>query len=175
MAKLILWLMLIIPWLSLFFINKHSLKRFMPVGILAALLITLILEIGYVYNWWTILEGILPWEHFITYPLTYGPFLVGTIWIFHFTFDKSFWVYILTNAVIDALYAFAILNVLVYFGVYRLDRIGNFGIFMLIFPFAFVIYAYQKWQEGVLIKPNDKDRELEVDFKKLLHRKEKAR
>ena len=167
--------MLILPWLSLIFINKHSLKRFMPVAILAALLITVILEMGYVYNWWTILEKIAPWEHFTTIPLTYGAFLVGTIWIFHFTYDKSFWVYILTNAVIDALYAFGILNVFIYFGVYRLERMGNLGIFMLIFPLAFIIYAYQKWQEGVLIKPNEKDRELEIDFKKLFHRKEKAR
>lgn len=147
----------------------------MPVGILAALLITIILEMGYVYNWWTILEGLFPWEHFITYPLTFGIFLVGAVWIFHFTYDKSFWVYILTNAVVDAFHAFVMVNVFVYFGIYRLDRMGNFGIFMLIFPLALIIYAYQKWQEGVLIKTNEKGREFEIDLKKPLQRKEKAK
>jgi hypothetical protein len=152
MAKLILWLMLIIPWLSLIFINKHSLRRFMPVAILASLLITVILEMGYVYDWWTIIGKIAPWEQFITIPLTYGVFLVGTIWIFHFTFDKSFLVYILTNALIDAFYAFVFLNMLIYFRVYELERMGNFGIFMLIFPLAFIIYAYQRWQDKIMKK-----------------------
>jgi hypothetical protein len=43
---------------------------------------------------------------------------------------------------------------------------SNFGIFMLIFPLAFVIYCYQKWQEGELINTNEKDRELKIKFKK---------
>ena len=40
MEKSILLVMLILPWVTLFFMNKHSLKRFMPVAILASLLVT---------------------------------------------------------------------------------------------------------------------------------------
>ncbi|KYD11506.1 MULTISPECIES: hypothetical protein [Heyndrickxia] len=152
MAQIILWGILIISWLSLFFLKKDSIRRFMPVAIFAALLVTIIEEIGYVYNWWTILGKIFPWEHFITYPLTYGPFLVGTIWIFHFTYDKSFWVYILTNAIIDAFHAFVMLNLFTYFGIYRLNNINNFGLFILIFCLSFVIYPYQIWQDKIMKK-----------------------
>ncbi|MGC5324236.1 hypothetical protein [Brevibacillus sp. SYSU BS000544] len=175
MATLILWLMLILSWLSLLFINKHSLKRFMPVAIFSTLLVTVIFEMGYAFNWWTLLVKFTPWQHFISTPLVFGGFLAGTIWIFHFTYDKSFWMYLLTNVVVDAFYAFGILNLYIYFGLYRLDRMGNWGIFMLMLFLTFVIYAYQKWQDGALRKRAAKRWQLEIDIKKLLLRKEKAR
>jgi hypothetical protein len=62
MGKFILLAMLILPWLSLIFINKHSLKRFMPVSILASLLVTIIFELGYVYNWWKVQVELVPWD-----------------------------------------------------------------------------------------------------------------
>lgn len=91
MAQISLWGMLVIPWLSLFFLKKSSLRRFMPVAIFAALLVMMVFEIGYVFNWWMVHEVIVPWGHVTSFPLTYGTFIPGTIWIYHFTFDKSFW------------------------------------------------------------------------------------
>ena len=175
MAKIILWLMLVLPWISLFFMNRHSLKRFMPVALLSSVLITVVLEMGYVYNWWTIVGKITPWEEFTSIPLMNGAFLVGTIWIFHFTYDKSFWVYILTNAIIDALYAFFILNVLIYFDVYRLERMDNLGIFMLIFPLAFILFAYQKWQDGIFINSKQPTVKEKKEHRWIIGNKEKAK
>lgn len=40
---------------------------------------------------------------------------------------------------------------------------------------AVVIYGYQLWQEGVLIKPNEKERESEANSKIWFRRKEKAK
>jgi hypothetical protein len=91
MVKFILLAMLILPWLSLIFINKYSLKRFMPVAILASLLVTIIFELGYVYSWWKVQAELVPWDKITSVPLVYGVFLVGTIWIFRFTFGRTFW------------------------------------------------------------------------------------
>jgi hypothetical protein len=150
MAKIILWLMLIIPWASLFFIKKHSLRRFMPVGILASLLVTIVFEMGYVFDWWVVHKEIMPWGNITSFPLTYGVFLVGTIWIFHFTFEKSLWVYIITNALIDAIYAFIGLNILISFEIYELKNMRNFGIFILMLIIAVIIYLYQRWQDKIM-------------------------
>lgn len=150
MDKFILLGMLILPWLTLFFINKHSMKRFMPVAILASLLVTIIFEIGYVYDWWKVQVEIAPWDEITSVPLTYGVFLVGTIWVFHISFDRKFWVYMLTNILIDGFYSFIALNILIGFGIYKLVNMGNLGIFMLMIFLAIIIYPYQKWQDSIM-------------------------
>ena len=152
MAYLILWLILIIPWLSLLFMNKHATRRFMPVAILASLLVTIVFEMAYTFNWWTVEKAILPWGHINSIPLTYGVFLIGTIWIFHFTFDRSFWVYLIVNLLTDAIYSFIILNILIQFGIYELHAVKNFGIFVLMTIISLIIYAYQKWQDEAIMK-----------------------
>jgi hypothetical protein len=149
MGKFILLGMLILPWLTLFFVNKHSMKRFMPVAILASLLVTIIFEIGYVYDWWKVQVEIAPWDEITSVSLTYGVFLVGTIWIFHFVFDRKFWVYMITNILLDGFYSFIALNILIRFGIYKLVNMGNLGIFMLMAFLAVIIYPYQKWQDSV--------------------------
>ncbi|MUK90643.1 hypothetical protein GMD78_20010 [Ornithinibacillus sp. L9] len=150
MAQILLWLMIIIPWISLLFIKKHSLKRFMPVAIFASLLVTIVFEMGYVFEWWIVQEKIVPWGHITSFPLTYGVFIAGTIWIFHFTFNKSFFIYILSNAIVDAIYAFVGLNILIYFGIYELNNMGHFGIFVIMVILAVIIYFYQKWQDNII-------------------------
>lgn len=152
MLKLILILMIILPWLSLMFMNKHSIKRFMPVAILASLLVTIIFEIGYLYDWWRILAVLTPWDRITSVPLVYGVFLVGTVWIFHFTFDRKLWVYVVVNLLFDVFYSFIVLNILVGIGIYSLNNMKNFGILMLMFFLALIIYPYQKWQDNKTIK-----------------------
>ncbi|MEI5907939.1 hypothetical protein WAK64_12825 [Bacillus spongiae] len=147
---MVLWLMLILPWLTLFFLNQRSIKRFMPVAIFASLLVTMVFEMGYVFNWWVVDEVIVPWGHITSFPLTYGVFIPGTIWIFRFTFDKSFFVYILTNAITDAAYAFIGLKILISFGIYELKGMGHFGIFIIMMILALIIYVYQKWQDKIM-------------------------
>lgn len=150
MQKIILLAMTVLPWISVCFMDKHSRKRFMPVGILASLLVTIIFEIGYVYDWWKIYVELFPWDEITSVPLTYGMFLVGTVWIFHFTFNKKFWVYMAANILFDAFYAFIVLNLLVRVGIYGLVNMGNLGIFMLMVLLALIIYPYQKWQDGIM-------------------------
>jgi hypothetical protein len=150
MVKFILLAMLILPWLSLIFINKYSLKRFMPVAILASLLVTIIFELGYVYSWWKVQAELVPWDKITSVPLVYGFFLVGTIWIFRFTFGRTFWVYIIVNILMDGFYSFIGLNILIRLGIYKLVNMDNFGIFMLMILLAVIIYPYQKWQDSIM-------------------------
>lgn len=153
MAQIILWLMLIVPWLSLFFMKTYSIKRFMSVAIFASLLVTIVFELAYTFDWWTVIKDVVPWGHITNVPLTYGAFLPGTIWIFHFTFDRSFWVYIIANVLVDAFYAFVLLDVLIrFFDIFRLGKMSGFGIFILMIIIAVIIYFYQRWQESIIKK-----------------------
>ncbi|MEW9674121.1 hypothetical protein [Ammoniphilus sp. 3BR4] len=173
MTKVVLWGSLIVPWLSLFFLKRDIIKRYMPVAIFVSLLVTIIFEMAHVFNWWVMKEAIVPWGYITNVAFTYGAFLVGTIWIFYFTFRK-WWLYLITNIVIDGAFAF-FLNDIFNGWIYQLVRFNEWGVFLLMVSLAVVIYGYQLWQEGVLIKPNEKERELETNFKIWFRRKEKAK
>lgn len=105
--KIILWSSLILPWLSLFFMKKESIKRYMPVAIFVSLLVTILFEVAYTFKWWVMLDKIAPWGNITNVAFTYGTFLVGTIWIFYFTYRK-FWAYMVTNILIDGIFAFGL-------------------------------------------------------------------
>ncbi len=58
--QILLWAGLIVPRVSLVFINKNDIKRYMPVTVLCCFILTIIFEIAYTYEWWTIHHYILP-------------------------------------------------------------------------------------------------------------------
>jgi hypothetical protein len=171
--QIILWSSLIVPWLSLLFLKKDIVKRYMPVAIFTSLLVTIYNELGYTFEWWVVKQTLFPW--IITFvSFVYGGFLVGTIWIFYFTYRK-FWLYLITNIVVDFLFMFPVNNWFERLGIYQLINRENWQIFLDFVFISVIIYFYQLWQEGVLIKSKEEDSESGFDFKNFLRRKEKAR
>lgn len=143
--EFIIWSSFIVPWLSLFFLDKQVIKRYMPVAIFAALLVTLQNELAYTYKWWVVKETFFPMA--ITYfPFVYGAFLVGTIWIFYFTFGK-FKTYFLANLLIDFLFAFPLNEWFEYLGLYKLVNYSNWEILLTFIIISLLIYLYQLWQQ----------------------------
>ncbi len=150
LIKIILWGILILPWISLVWIEKEAIKRYMPVTIFTSLLVTIWFEFGYAYRWWTILERIMPWGFITDVSFVYGPFAVGTIWIFYLTYQK-FWIYVLTNIGIDAFFSFLGLTWFVEGMGIATINIDRWIIFIIYISFSFVIYGYQAWQEKIFI------------------------
>lgn len=150
----ILWFVLIVPWVSLFFLEKVVVKRYMPVAIFATLLVTLQNELSYTFNWWIVKETIFPWV--ITYvPFVYGPFLVGTIWIFHFTFGH-FWRYLLVNIIVDFVFAFPMNNLFNRLDLYELVNYTSWDILFTFVALSVVIYLYQLWQQDMFKQDKEK-------------------
>lgn len=153
LSKIVLWVILVGPWLTLFFLNKEQVKRFMPVGILASFLMLLYNLVAYNEKHWIINVHILPWLKPSFEPFVLGGFLVTTIWVFHFTYQR-FWIYLITNIVLDFMFAvFPLPNLLQNkLGIYQFNITlwARFFIFVIL---SIVIYGYQKWQEEIF-KPN---------------------
>ena len=170
--KLLLWITWIVPWFSLLFLKKDMIKRYMPVAVFTALLVTIVFEIAYALRWWEMLERIVPWGTITNVSFVYGLFIVGTIWIFYFTY-RNFWLFLAVNAAVDALQAF-VFDGLFEGRVYRLVRINDFQVFLLMIGIAFVIYGYQKWQEGVFAKEAQPPRSPVVGLRNPFRRKAKA-
>ena len=150
LSKIVLWAILVIPWLTLFFLKKDQVKHFMPVGILSSFLMLLYNLVAYNEKHWIIKVHILPWlkpsfESFIL-----SGFIVTTIWVFHFTYQR-FWIYLLTNITIDFMFAIFPLPYLLQnkLAIYQLVNITPSGRFIIFVILSIVIYGYQKWQEEI--------------------------
>ncbi|TRM10940.1 hypothetical protein FH966_03945 [Lentibacillus cibarius] len=146
--KLIMFAALILPWLTLFFTNSQTIKRYMPVTIFTSLLMTVIFQIAYTYKWWVIYKWIVPWGYMIDISFVYGIFTVGTFWIFRLTSHK-FPLYIIVNLIMDAAMAFIALPFLGVLGIARYENIAPWQYFLVMFGISFIIYGYHKWQQKI--------------------------
>lgn len=150
LSKIVLWMILVVPWLTLFILKKEQVKHFMPVGILASFLMVLYNLVAYNEKHWIIKVHILPWLSPSFEAFVLGSFLVTTIWIFHFTYQR-FWIYLITNIVLDFMFAIFPIPYLLQnkLGIYQLVNITPWERFFIFVVFSIVIYGYQKWEEEV--------------------------
>ncbi|WP_425059162.1 hypothetical protein SCACP_38290 [Sporomusa carbonis] len=146
---IIMWSMFLIPWLTLIFMKKEDIKRYMPVGLLAIVTTTIIYDVGTTLGFWTLRESFFPFNYME--PYFYGTIPVLTMWVFKFT-EGRFWTYMLTNIILDIGFNFFLLN---YFFPSR--GIMDFNIpplfsLPITLTHAAVLYGYQIWQNDMLFK-----------------------
>lgn len=146
--QIILWTILAGSWLTLFFMRRDTIKRYFPVALFMALIVTIIFEIAYVRQWWEMMEWIVPWGRITNVSFVYGSFFVGTMWIFALTY-RSLGLFLLVNLVIDGLQAFVLSPFLFEGRWYRLVNMNSFQVFLLMFGTSVVLYMYQGWQERI--------------------------
>ncbi|WP_199615443.1 hypothetical protein [Paenibacillus alkalitolerans] len=172
--KVILWSMIVIPWLSLLLLRRDVVKRYMPVAIFTSLLMTIYNEIAFTQNHWQIKVKIIP-QLVSMAPFVYGAFIPLVIWIFCFTFHQ-FWLYLITNIGLDLLFAFPVDYFFQARGIYELVNITQTQRFMLFVTLAIVIYGYQRWLESVLKKAEHHDKSMfDIDPRRWFGARERTR
>jgi len=145
--EIVVWSMLVVPWFTLFFMKRHLIKRYLPVTLFTALLVTYYHQLGYTQEWWVVNVNIGAFTSFT--PSIFGSYFVGTLWIFALTYG-NFKLYFITNLIIDAIYVFVIKVILLLnLGILEDVVAPNGHRFFVYFIFAIIIYGYQKWQEGI--------------------------
>jgi hypothetical protein len=147
-ARILLFIGFLLPWFTLFFARSETIRRFMPVTIFTCLLMTIVFQIAYTYDWWEIHEYIVPWGYMIDISFAYGVFAVGTFWIFRFTYHR-FSLFILINFILDAFTCYVALPLLTILGIAEYKNIAPWQYLLIIFSLSFIIYYYQKWQEKI--------------------------
>lgn len=148
--QVLLWSLLLLPWLTLFFIPQETVKRWMPVALFSALTSVLAVELGENLGWFVYGEAAYALR--TSFYIIFGLNIVTTIWLFHYLYGR-FWRYF----VIDTVLNFGFIYLLhVYF-------LGSRGLFYevgltplqntLIVTFDGVLaYGYQIWQEEVFAR-----------------------
>jgi hypothetical protein len=159
----LLWSVLIVPWLTLFLLKKDTVKRYFPVAVFTALLVTIVFEMAYSRDWWDLLLANVAWGNITNVPFVYGVFFVGTIWIFYLSYP-NFWIYMLVNALIDALHIFLVSPFILQGRLYRLVRINELEVYSIMLTLAIAAYVYQRWQEGIFVNKKVPATKKDVEF-----------
>ncbi|AFH60447.2 hypothetical protein ACVNS2_07090 [Paenibacillus caseinilyticus] len=69
--------------------DRGTLRRYMPVAVVAAALLnTIVGQMAWTYGWWRFKETLFAWDRVIPRFSVYGFFPAGTIWIFVFAYRK---------------------------------------------------------------------------------------
>ncbi|TYP79049.1 hypothetical protein [Paenibacillus methanolicus] len=141
-----MWSGLIVPWLTLFFMDGRILRRYLPAALAVSLLNTVTSQLAWHYQWWTIERPMFVWSSAIDFPLVYGAFLIGTIWILAFTFHK-WWMFAIVNLAIDAFFSFVMPGVLRAMNLIDV-RITGWQLYGILLFTAVLLYLFQLWYEG---------------------------
>lgn len=143
-----MWSMFFIPWLSIFFMKKEEVKRWMPVAMFAVVLTTIIHDVGTTLGFWATQQSTFPFYQMI--PYYYGTMPILTIWVFKFTYGHL-GLYFATNTILDIGFNFFLLN---YFlpsrGIFEFN-ISPFPSVLITLMHAVVIYGYQIWQDDIFL------------------------
>ncbi|WP_068700872.1 hypothetical protein [Paenibacillus yonginensis] len=141
--QLILWATFVIPWASLIFMKKDSIRRYLPAGMMSAFLSILVCDIGVGCNWWAFRETTYPLGVFSSY--VYGLFPVVPMWILYFTY-KRFWLFFGVEILANALFAFVILRWFDRLGLVSFNR--GWHVFIAEILITLIFYGFQRWQES---------------------------
>ncbi|MDG5789258.1 hypothetical protein QA612_17500 [Evansella sp. AB-P1] len=127
--------------ISLIFLPKTSLKKYLPVSIFTSTLVLFVCALAIPYKFWSIKGGL--WERvWNDFSFVFGPFFAGTLWIFHLTYGK-FIRYIGINSFMNLLLAYPLSTIMQKYNVYKLKNFNNHLVFLTYFAFSFIIYGYQ--------------------------------
>lgn len=146
LGLIFMWSGLIVPWLTLFFLDGRVIRRYLPAALAVSLLNNVTSQLAWHYHWWTINRPMFAWSKAIDFPFIYGAFLVGTIWIMAYTFHK-WWMYAIANMAIDAFFSFVMPGVLRAMNLIDV-HISSWELYGILLFSALLLYVFQLWFEG---------------------------
>jgi len=145
MAQLLSWFLLIAPWSLLIPLDSKRVRHYSSVVFFTIFLTSIYWQMAEVWNWWTVINNVFFLKNISSF--NYGFLPVITLLIFYFTY-KNVWLFFGANIFIDAIQAF-IISPFVFqrFGLYKMNSMSNFGLFLLLLSLVPLIYLYQRWYE----------------------------
>ncbi|MEN6324745.1 MAG: hypothetical protein ABFD18_00840 [Syntrophomonas sp.] len=141
--QMIMWGSLIVPWLTLAFMNKEDIKRFMPAGLFATFLTIIFCDVGVRNGWWQFRAT--PYPFALLSPYVYGLFPIIPMWILKFTYER-FWLFMGTESVVNVIFSFVLLPWFGSRGILEFN--AGLIVFVVATLFALLMYGFQMWQES---------------------------
>ncbi|MFE8700784.1 hypothetical protein ACFYKX_09170 [Cytobacillus sp. FJAT-54145] len=138
---------IIIPWLSLLFLDKRNIKRYIPASVIIGIVEFVSHIYGHRNKWWKFYDK--P-KSFIRdeLPFDIGPYVPLSIWILKASYG-NFKKFVLLNATANALFTFVFMPFLKKIKIIRLNRLNYFQFFFYIHYKAYLLYGAQYLFEKV--------------------------
>ena len=132
---------IVIPWLSLLFIGKRSMKRYSFAGIFIVIFEIINHLYGHKRHWWKFYDKR---RAFIRdeLPFSVGPYMPLSMWILKFSYG-NFKKYVFLNVISDGLFAFLIIDVLKKLKIISLGRLNHIQFFIYLHFKAYLLYGVQ--------------------------------
>jgi hypothetical protein len=146
-SKLLLLLLLILPWFSLPLLGKEAIKRFLPAGVFMSLVVRVVHFIAKKRKWWWWYEQLHP-KLSGGFSFIWGPYLIGSLWILKFTYGK-FLRFIIVNLVVDSMFTYVLVDWLQKLGIASLVRLKKTQLSFIFFVEALLLYGFQFIKEKV--------------------------
>jgi hypothetical protein len=146
-AKVLLPAMMVLSWLTVPLLGKTAIKRYLPASIMMAIIVCLESILARKRKWWVYYVKIHP-KLPGGFPLTWGPFLVGSIWILRLTYGKFKW-YLLLNLAVDTIFTYKFVNMLKGLRIASLVRLKKYQLSILFFVKSLLLYGFQIIREKV--------------------------
>ncbi|MGJ7913256.1 hypothetical protein [Neobacillus sp. LXY-1] len=143
--------MIILPWLTILFMDKKSFLRYLPVASFVNLFISVFSVISNKRSWWVNKNPFSPGNVDFSYIL--GPYFVATLWIFKLTFG-NFPKYLITNVVLNTLNAFPMAYAWEKVGAFKFKKINHIGWYFICIILSIIIYGYQYLVEKTIVNQN---------------------
>jgi hypothetical protein len=132
---------IMIPWLSLLFIGKRSMKRYSFAGVFIVVFEIINHLYGHKRKWWKFYDK--P-RLFIKdeLPFSVGPYMPFSMWLLKFSYG-NFKKFVLLNVIADGLFAFLFIDVLKKFKIIALNGLNHFQFFIYLHYKAYILYGVQ--------------------------------
>lgn len=133
--------MIMIPWLSLLFIGKRSIKRYSVASVFIVIFEILNHMYGHKRNWWEFYDK--P-KSFIKdeLPFSVGPYAPLCMWLLKSSYG-NFKKFVLFNVISDGLFAFVFIKILNKIKIVRLNRLSHIQFFIYLHYKAYLLYGVQ--------------------------------
>lgn len=131
----------LLPWLSLLFIGKRSLKRYSLAGVFIVVFEILNHMYGHKRNWWKFYDRR---KSFFKdeLPFSIGPYLPVSMWLLKFSYG-NFKKFVLLNVIADGLFAFVLIDVLKKYKIVSLNQLNHLQFFIYLHYKAYLLYGVQ--------------------------------
>lgn len=150
--KMILLLMMLLPWLTVPFLGKRTIKRFYPGALFIFLWVAVESIVAKKRVWWRVYERLIP-NVIGEMPFMLGPFFVGSLWILKWTFG-NFTRYLFINLLFDILFAYPGMFILRKLGIASFVRLRPIQMVILFMSKSVIMYGIQNSVNRWRKKPN---------------------
>lgn len=155
--KIFNFFFILIPWLTLLFIGKPTIKRYYASGIFIVIFEILNHLIGHKRNWWKFYDK--P-KSFVKdeLPFDLGPYMPMSLWLLKHSYG-NLKKYALYNAIANGIFTFIGMPILKKLKIIRLHRLNHFQFFLYIHYKSYVLYGFQYLFEKIKAHKNEIEQE----------------